>query len=537
MSYKRYGPRTRKGRGWLTGLILFLALLIAAGAGALLWAGNQVRPDRVMPGVRVFGEDASGWDRARVRDLLRTMGYGAQGEKQFILTAFPGGQKITATLEELGLGQDLEAETDAVMAWGHTGSRTRDALNWLLGRKGTAGVFPREAEPALNEDALRDLVDRAAAELEREPGRTVVFAEEGSLEITLGTPGAHVDREALLELVRDAAPKAAKAEGDYTLLYAPEEVPAEKPDLEELHASLAAEPVNARFDENYAVQPEKPGCSFDLEAAKALLEEAEPGDTVRIPLVLTPPEVTAAELEARLFRDLLAAIDTPLTNNAVRTENIRLAASAIDDTILLPGQNFSYNAALGERTEERGYGPATSYVNGDLVEEVGGGICQLSSALYWCAMKADEVILERTNHLYYQTYVPYGMDATVSWGGPDFSFRLKDEYPVRMKAWIEGGMLRVELWGTKLDDIRVELEYEVNEVYPHKVLYLENKNVKSGTQVILDYGRDGMKVTTYRLRYSGEGELLEKVQEAVSVYASREEEIIVAPGEKPKAQS
>ncbi len=530
MSYKNYRPRKR--RGWLAGLLLALVLVIAAGAGVLFWARGRVSPDRVLPGALVFGEDAQGWTREQVRNALWTKGFGAKEGNELSL-AMPG-TTLTVSMEDLGLEQDLEAETDAVMAWGHTGNRTLDALNWLFARNGRAN-FPREQELTLKEEPLADLCDRAAELLDREPGRTIVFAEDHELQITLGMPGAHVDKEKLLALLKKAAPEAAKTAGAYILLYEPEPIPAELPDLEALHASLAADPVNARFDENYAIQPEQPGCGFDLEAAKALLAEAEPGETVRIPLIVTQPEVTAAELEALLFRDLLAAIDTPLTNNAVRTENIRLAASAINDTILLPGQNFSYNAALGERTEEKGYGPATAYVSGDLVEEVGGGICQLSSALYWCAMKADEVILERENHRYYQTYVPYGMDATVSWGGPDFSFKLKDEYPVRMKAWIEDGQLKVELWGTRTEETRVELEYEVNEVYPVEVLYLENKNVKPGTQVILDYGREGMKVTTYRLRYDAAGNLLEKVQEAVSVYDMREKEIIVAPGEKPRS--
>jgi vancomycin resistance protein YoaR len=506
-------------------IILALAVLIAAGAGVLIWARGQVAPDRVLPGALVFGSDAQGWTRDQVRNALWTKGYGAQAGKVFTLS-LPG-EALTVPLEDLGLVPDLEGETEAVMAWGHTGNRSLDALNWLFERNGIAN-FPRETELTLEEGPLTALCDRAAELLDREPVQTVVFADAQGLGVTLGTSGAKVDKAALLETMRDAL-----HERRYRVEYAPETVPPEPLDLEEFWRTFHMEPKNAVFDETYQVRPEETGRTFDLEEARAKLAAAGEGEEIRFPLIVLEPEVTAAELEGLLFRDLLAAIDTPLTNNAVRTKNIEIAASRLNDTILLPGQNFSYNAALGERTEEKGYGPATAYVNGDLVEEVGGGICQLSSALYWCAMKADEVILERENHRYYQTYVPYGMDATVSWGGPDFSFKLKDEYPVRMKAWIEDGQLKVELWGTRTEETRVELEYEVNEVYPVEVLYLENKNVKPGTQVILDYGREGMRVTTYRLRYDGEGNLLEKVQEAVSVYEMREKEIIIAPGEKP----
>ena len=169
-----------------------------------------------------------------------------------------------------------------------------------------------------------------------------------------------------------------------------------------------------------------------------------------------------------------------------------------------------------------------------MVEEIGGGICQLSSALYYCAMLADEEILERTNHRYYQSYLPLGVDATVSWEGPDFRFRLKGEYPIRIYACIRGDQLHVELWGTRTEEGHVEVESVVNQRFPHGTVYYEHKNVRSGSRVITDYGRDGMIVTTYRVYYDGEGNLLERVEEAVNEYSSRDEVIVVAVGERPK---
>ena len=527
MSYKHYGPRTRKGRGWLLGICIFLLVLILACGAVFLRARSSVLPDRVMPGVQVWGEEAAGLDREQVRSMLRSGGYDALAGKTFTLV-LPG-EELTLPLEELGLVPDIEAETDTILAWGHTGDRNRDALDRLLGRTGTPEPFPRQPELTLNEAPLQALCDKAALDLDRDPVRPVVFADEKGLEVTLGIPGARVDKAALLETMR-----AALERGEYTAEYSPEVIPAETLELEGFWEAYHTEPVDAVFDDTYQVKPEQPGQTFDLAAAEKRLASAKAGEKLHFPRIVLQPEVTAEMLEGLLFRDMLAAIDTPLTDNAVRTKNIEIAASMLDDTILLPGQIFSYNGALGERTEEKGYGPATAYSGGELVEEIGGGICQLSSALYYCAMLADEVILERTNHRYYQTYVPYGMDATVSWGGPDFRFRLKDEYPIRILARIVGDQLRVELWGTKTDEVRVELEYTVDAVYPHGVVYYEHKRVKSGKRVITDYGRDGMQVTTYRVYYDAEGNLLEKVQEAVNVYASRDEVIVVAPGERPK---
>ena len=528
MSYKHYGPQTRRGRGWLLGLLIFLLVLVLACGGIYLWAREQVgEPDRVMPGVRLYGEEIDGLDRAQVLELLQAKGYAPLAGKSLTLS-LPG-EEFRVSAEELGLVPDVEAEADAILAWGHTGDRNRDILNWLKARNRTVD-FPRTWEPVLREEPLRELCSHAAETLDREPTRTIVFPDEETLQITLGTHGAHVDQEALLEEL-----KAALGSGELEVSYTPETIPQEMPDLASIWEGLHTEPVNARFDDTYQVQPEKAGKTFDLEQAEKLLAAAKEGETVRIPILPLEPEVKAEELEGLLFRDLLASVDTPLTNNAVRTRNIEIAASVLNETILLPGQEFSYNGALGERTEEKGYGPATAYLNGELVEEVGGGICQLSSALYYCCMLADEEILERTNHMYYQTYLPLGMDATVSWGGPDFRFRLKDEYPILMKAWIEGGQLKTEIWGTKLDDSYVELEYQVDYTVPHKTVYYEHRRVKSGSRVITDYGRDGMQVTTYRVRYAGDGTLIERVTEAVNVYSARDQVIVVAIGERPRS--
>jgi len=543
MSYKRYGPQTRSGRGWLLGIVIFVLAVALACGGVFLWARTQVSGEaRVMPSVMLGSTDLTGMTRSQVLSALERAGYGGPAGMRLTLR-YPGGEQ-EVTLEELGLAPDPEEAADRAMAWERSGDLNRDALTWLRSRVRPRVLELELPEPDPAEEPLRAMADSVADTLEREPGKTVVFADDKAVEITLGASGAHADREALLELLKEGLSRVLAAQreydpayprgwGDVTVHYAPAEVPAEVPDLEELYASVASEPVNAVFDESYQVQAEKAGRGFDLEAAKRLLAAAEPGETVRIPLVYTEPEMTAEALEALLFRDLLASVDTPLTADGVRTENIRLAAERVNDTILLPGQIFSYNAALGERTEEKGYGPANAYLNGELVQEVGGGICQLSSALYWCVLLADEEVLERTNHAYYQTYLPYGFDATVSWGGPDFSFRLRGDYPIRIYARIEDQQLHVELWGTKLSEGHIELEYEVNQVVPHGTLYLENKNVRSGSQVILDYGRDGMTVTTYRAYYDGAGELLERVEEAVNEYASRDAEIIVAVGEKP----
>ena len=122
MSYKHYGPRTRNGRGWLLGILIFLLVLILACVGVFLWAREQVGgPDRAAPGVHLFGEDITGCDRDQVLDRLRTKGFAPLAGKSLTLS-LPG-EELSVSAEELGLVPDMEAEADAILAWGRTGDR------------------------------------------------------------------------------------------------------------------------------------------------------------------------------------------------------------------------------------------------------------------------------------------------------------------------------------------------------------------------------------------------------------------------------
>jgi vancomycin resistance protein YoaR len=158
-------------------------------------------------------------------------------------------------------------------------------------------------------------------------------------------------------------------------------------------------------------------------AAEKLFDAAAIGQTVTIRLIYTQTEVTTDALSELLFRDILSERKTYVAGTSNRKSNVALAASAINGKILNPGETFSYNETVGERTVEKGYKSAGAYVNGEVVEEIGGGICQVSSTLYNCVLYADLEVVERSNHMFIVTYLPLGNDATVNWGTVDFKFK------------------------------------------------------------------------------------------------------------------
>ena len=147
--------------------------------------------------------------------------------------------------------------------------------------------------------------------------------------------------------------------------------------------------------------------------------------------------------------------DEGISGTSTRKNNVKLSGAAVNGTVLNDGDIFDYNQVVGRRTTENGYGPAPSYINGETVDSIGGGICQTSSTLYLASLLANLEIVERYAHRYTPSYITMGMDATVSWGGPEFRFRNNTGYPIRIDVSYENSEITVSIYGTKTDDITV----------------------------------------------------------------------------------
>ena len=195
--------------------------------------------------------------------------------------------------------------------------------------------------------------------------------------------------------------------------------------------------------------------------------------------------------------------------------------------ILLPGETFSYNEVVGQRTAARGFQEAGAYLNGKTVQELGGGICQVSSTLYCATVLSNLEIVHRENHMFESTYVPLGLDATVSWGGPDYVFKNNTKYPIKVVAGYANGVCTCEIWGTKTDNITVKFVNEVLSRNPYSTVTVKDDTKPVGYSAVTEEGENGSKVQTYRELYDGSGKLISRTKESFSVYTRRNQVVTV----------
>lgn len=221
--------------------------------------------------------------------------------------------------------------------------------------------------------------------------------------------------------------------------------------LDKVRDEVSVKPKNAYYKKDYWKNPiirGKYGQDMNVEEMKKWLENWHSyiNKPYEIPMVSVEPEVTSDDLR-NVHLKLIGSYTTMFNpGNANRTTNIRLAANEIHNLVMLPGDKFSFNKVVGERTEARGYKTAHVIVKGEYTEGIGGGICQLSSTLYNSTDRAGLKMLRVIHHSANVDYVPKGRDATVSWGGPDFRFQNNLDAPILLRVFVNNGKLTVNVY-------------------------------------------------------------------------------------------
>ncbi len=214
-------------------------------------------------------------------------------------------------------------------------------------------------------------------------------------------------------------------------------------------------PVNAKISVNGMIIPEKKGWKLNKHIfAEQFYRSFYSKDTnvIEAAKIAVYPRVDSELLSQIGIKRIGQYVTYYRTTKKARANNISRAAEAIDNYVIFPGEIFSFNKVVGKRTEARGYMKAPEIVKGNLIEGVGGGICQVSSTLFNAVDSSGMKILERYSHSKTVPYVPPGRDATVSWYGPDFVFINNYNQPVLIKAMAANGRLTVILYSSEAID-------------------------------------------------------------------------------------
>ena len=534
------GKRLSGGAGKKPLIIIgiLVAVLAAAYLGLCAYAASL---DVFFPNTTINGVDVAGITVQQAGEELgstlpqRTMAfYLPLTDKSGDGVTAPEGETLydpepaaTVSCESLGITQDLDYTAYAQSVYDRSQGQSGffqggwSFLAHLFRSQGAKGVY---LEP--DETVFRQKLSELAQTFSRPAQDTSYEVGQDSLTVTRELDGLAVTEADLEQPIREAL----SSEADGAVYVDAAILPAQALSAQDIHDAVAGSMKNAGYDAaTDSITPEQAGAEFDVAEAQSLLDAASPGETVEIPADIQQPHVTAAELKDVLFRDVLGQCRTHVSGTSARINNVKLSAAACNGVVLNTGDVFSYNATTGQRTTAKGYQAAPAYVGGETVDEVGGGVCQTSSTIYYACLRANLEITERYAHRYVPAYIDWGMDATVSWGGPDYKFTNNSLYPIKIVATYSGGYLTVKILGTNVDGTYVKMTNEVLSKTNWETVYKDDETLPAGTEKVTTTPYTGYKVKSYRNVYSADGKLISSTYEATSDYKVRNKVISRGP--------
>lgn len=502
----------KAGKTWLWSLLTIAGALVILAGSVLAYVLNvnkNIYPNVYTDGIKLGGlsvEQATLVAANHVRDKLS--GFSVD------LVAPDVTHPVTA--QDINTQYDAGSTAQFAYDVGRTGSfpqRIRDVWNAYFSRVD----IPLTPQMDVDKDELERVVSVVAEQTDIPVIQYSYTINEKDIVIRNAKAGRSVDRTAVMDTLLSRFENLEN--GD--VFVEPVEVIPDVLDVEALYDTVFKEPKDAYLDiesqRDAKIIAHQTGVRFDAEKLKQDLNTDTP--EIIVPLIFTEPQITQQLLRDNLFKDPLATFTTYLTaSNVPRTSNIRLAAGMINGIILAPGDVFSFNETVGQRTSSRGFQEAGAYVNGRLVPELGGGICQMSTTAYNAALFANLKIVERSNHSMTVAYVPLGQDAMVNWGTSDLKLENNRNYPIQILAEQKGGSVSVTIMGTKEDDYKVSIERATLSTTNYTKIERVNPALPAGTSKTVQDGHTGHVVDTYRVIKDADDKLVSREFEAKSRY-------------------
>lgn len=493
-------------------VILFIAVIIFSTIFGL----KNRKSDKIVSGISIKGIDVSGLTKEeainKINDLVN---------KKTVdnISLIHGDYETSLIPEQIEVKFGIEDAVDMAYGIGRSGKLLKDNYSIVNSYLSKIEITPSFT---YNDEVLTKFVSEISENLPDTVKQSDYYIENNNLIIYKGKTGVVVKEAELKNLILD---NIANLKSTEEIINIPTQI--KEPDvidIQKIYNEIHKEAQDAYYTkEPFTVYPHVDGVDFNIsmeEAVELLNSDAE---NITIPLKITKPNVTTNQIGTEAFPNLLASYSTTFsTSNTNRTTNIRIASSKINGVVLMPGEQFSYNTVVGKRTASAGFKQAPAYSGGKVVQEYGGGICQVSSTLYNSVLRANLEIIKRSNHRFATGYVPLSTDATVSWGGPEFIFKNSRKYPIKIVSSVSGGRIKVDIYGCKEEvEYEVQITSETLQTIPMKTVYRTNTALPAGTQKTVQKGHNGYKSRAYRI-LKLDGKVVSKQLLSTDTYAQLE---------------
>jgi len=514
------------GKKLIISMIITIIILLTFAIFSVIFALLNINNENIISGISVSGinvsnlskEEAFQYITEKVNDKIA----------KTINLKYNEEYETTINLEQIEVNYDITKAVNEAFDIGRSKNIVLNNYDILLAMFGKNNI---ELDVIINEELFNQILNDISSKI---PGCVVqnsYYIEGEQLIIKKGIKGIAVSEDFKEEL-RDIV----KIDNNIQdIKIDVEEVEPEDIDIQKIYEEVYKKPQNAYYEkEPFKIYSHVNGIDFaiTMEEAKAMIKENK--EEYIIPLKVTVPEITTSELGAEAFPDLLSTFSTNYyVANINRTKNLELSAGKINGTILAPGEVFSYNRVVGERSVATGFKNAAVFENGKVVDGIGGGICQISSTLYNSVLLANLDIVHRTNHGFLTSYLKAGLDATVVYGAIDFQFKNNRNYPIKIVTSVNGGVAKIDIYGIKEpSDYRVEIQSYVLSTTPYTTQYVDDPTLEAGKEVVDQAGTNGCKSITYKLLYK-DGALVSKTTISTDTYSAMQK--IIRRGTKQAA--
>ncbi len=514
-------------------ILSLLAIAIIFGTLAFayryMWSNSD---NRILENVTVAGIDIGGMTKDEAISAVRKATENTYTQKPLQVQILEKETALSPSVSHASL--DVEAAVERAWQYGHTGSAEQNAKDKLQAE--TKGISV-DIIPYLNldQDAIRSQlfsVGSTSSQLLKQV-EYEISSDSNQLIVIVGKAGYDFTIDKLMKQVLDAYNK-----NIFQLAATFEWKNPDPANAQAIYDAVCNDPVNSVIDlDTFTATAHTPGHRFNINELSSKLATAQSGQRVTVTYETIEPEITQEKLSALLFRDSLASHVTVVESEQNRDINLQLAAQALNNFILAPGAEFRFNTLVGELTAEKGYLPAAPYPGSLTSDTFGGGVTQISSAIYYCALLSDLDVTVRFAHEYTTSYAPMGMDAYVLYGTHDLCFKNNTGFPIRIEVIVTEGSVTVNFQGTDTKDYILELQPEILQINQAQTKFQditpENPEGYQDGQVLVT-PFNGYRLIVYRCRYDKEtGTLISKDSGVLSAYNTRDAIVCKNPASDP----